>query len=328
MPRLPSVARFLYGNRPYALEHAPALPPIIPWPAATAGTPSGRRQIPSMMFPNERDILFSIAKSYYTGAGDIIDAGIFFGASTFCFCQGLVCNPIYEEKSCIHSYDMAPMNAGTLRWLPDIGQVGSDYGAYLGQLIRSWDYRGTVKLHIGDINKMDYEGKVEVLFLDILKSRSTLKKCNALFMNHLIPGRSIVIQQDYYWHQNWYINAYMELLRDYFLIVDSAETSCIFINTKKIPKDMLTEDMLVDLSETDIVGLLDSCKGTAHSLFQYMMTELCVVTYAMEIRSMSLARERLQIFDVQFGRVLQEPRGASFNRLRHAHTWLTSRLSA
>jgi hypothetical protein len=302
------MATYQFSPRPYALETAPELP----------------RGLTSLMVPGERDILYSIAKNYCTGQGDIIDAGVYWGASTYCFCHGLVRNTADTSNLRIHSYDQAIVHPGLLKAFPDIGEIGSCYGPLLERSIREWGTRLTqpVDLHIGDINAMTYEGKVEVLFLDIMKNRATMRSCNSLFMRHLLPGRSIVIQQDYYWQSNWYINAYMELARDCFSIIDSSDTSCVFLNTRKIPPALMTDDPLAGLSSDDIVNLLDCSTRSAVTLFQYLMMHLCVIDYAVTARLAPLAKERFKAFADHYGDALREHRDQSIARVRAGHARL------
>lgn len=46
-----------------------------------------------MMSEGERRFLYNIVKSYYSGAGLIVDTGIFLGASTACLGAGVKANP-------------------------------------------------------------------------------------------------------------------------------------------------------------------------------------------------------------------------------------------
>ena len=65
--------------------------------------------IPSMMKAQELDLLYSLVKNYYKGEGYIVDAGIFMGASTKCFIEGLAANPPPRRvaKPTIHSFERA-----------------------------------------------------------------------------------------------------------------------------------------------------------------------------------------------------------------------------
>jgi hypothetical protein len=267
-------------SRLYTLERAPDLPD----------------DMLSMMLAAERDVLFSIAKNYCVGAGDIIDAGIFMGASTHCFVRGLAQNP---RGTCrIHAYERAIVGKALAALRPDLGHPRDSYGDPLRAILSR--IGGNVELHIGNILEVDYSGAIEVLFLDIMKQRDTFRKCNALFMGNLIPGHSLVIQQDHYWPLNWYIATYMQLLEEYFTIVDRAETSCIFLNTKALPADVVNHDPLDGLSPAHIVALLDRARDTGTTPFQVMMMELCVVAYGMQSGNPAITKSRLAEFEAKF----------------------------
>ena len=283
-------------SRPYALERAPDLPP----------------DMLSMMLPAERDVLFSIAKNYCVGAGDIIDAGVFLGASTHCFVRGLEQNPRGTGR--IHAYERAIIGRPLAKLRPDLGRPKDNYSDQLRAILSR--IGGDVELHIGDILEADYRGTVEVLFLDIMKQRETFRKCNALFMGKLIPGHSLVIQQDHYWPMNWYIAAYMQLLEDYFTIVDRAETSCIFLNTKALPAEVVNHDPLDGLSSAQIVALLDRARDTGTTPFQVMMMELCVAAYGMQSGNPAITESRLAEFEAKFDPSLRQtsPRVVALHR--------------
>jgi hypothetical protein len=300
-------------SRPYTLERAPDLPPGVD----------------SMMRPPERDILFSIAKHYYKDKGDIIDAGLYLGASTFCFVEGLRQNPAYKGRR-VRAYERAIVNPAMVRdpaVAAKIGPVNSDYSGYLRSLLAP--IAAFVDLEVGDILEKRYKGTVEILFLDILKTRRVFQHCNDLFMGSLIPGHSIVIQQDYYWHLDWYINAYMELLADYFEIVDSAVTSCVFLNTKPIPEQFYKADPLRGLRGPGIVRLLERSRNRAGTLFQYLMSELCIVDYMVKSGLKGAASERMDEFDTQFARVMKNCAGTdSFKRVANAVVALKRQIAA
>ncbi len=298
-------------GRQYTLERAPPLPP----------------EIVSLMFQGERDALYSIAKHYYRGYGDIIDAGIFMGASTFCFGKGLQANHRYTGKFHIHAYDQAivfPGMANDPQIRSRLGDTGSDFSGYLKQVVAP--FGDMVNLHIGDITGMSYEGKIEVLFLDVLKNVRIMLHCNRMFMGRLMPGVSLLIQQDYYWSEDWYINAYMELLSNYFTIVDSAETTCIFLNTQGIPEKYYKEDPFKSLTQVEIVDLLDRSRDRASTLFQHVMSEFCTISYAIETKTVLLAQSRLRDFEARFGKLVYEWRfRPSLRRAWHAYTAISRR---
>jgi hypothetical protein len=270
--------------RLYATEPAPDLP----------------RGVGSMMLRSERDVLYSIAKNYYRGRGDIIDAGVFMGASTFCFAKGLERG---GRAGNVHSYEFGVVTRAMRAEVPDIGEVGADCRDYLSSLLRR--SLGPVfnpnNLHFGDIRAAEYSGTVEILFLDIMKQYDTYLKCNELFMSRLIPGRSLVIQQDFYWPPvtSWYIVASMEALSPYFEVVDAAESSCVFLNTEPIPPQIIRGDPLAGLSPGHILRLIEEAVDGALTVEQYLMLELCCIDYLLKSRHLAAAIERFDKFERQ-----------------------------
>lgn len=269
-----------HADRLYAIERAPDLP-------------AGMR---SLMLRSERDILYSIAKNYYSGSGDIIDAGIFMGASTFCFAKGL---ENAGRAGNIHSYEFGVVTQGMLRQAPGAGDLGADCRGYLTSLLGEsiGASFNPDNLHFGDIREANYSGDVEVLFLDIMKQYDTYVKCNEMFMSRLIPGRSLVIQQDFYWRPSWYIVASMEALSAYFEVVDNAGTSCVFLNTKAIPPDVISRDPLAGMNANQILQLIEHAMDGYITVEQFLQLELCCVQFILKSGDLTAASERLDKFE-------------------------------
>lgn len=283
--------------RLYATEPAPELP---------AG-------IGSLMLQAERDILYSIAKNYYRGRGDIIDAGVFMGASTFCFARGLDHG---GRTGNIHSYEFGVVTPVMQKHAPKIGKIGADCRGYLTSLLRKsiGASFNAANLHFGDIREADYSGTVEILFLDIMKEYNTYVKCNELFMSKLIPGRSLVIQQDFYWPMNWYIIASMEALSPYFEVVDAAETSCVFLNTEAIPPEVILQDPLAGMSAAEILRLIDRAVDGATTVEQYLMLQLCAIDYMLHSDNLDTANRRLSRFERYLRPLMRGPTRRSIKR--------------
>jgi hypothetical protein len=78
-----------------------------------------------------------------------------------------------------------------------------------------------IRIWPGDLCQYAWtHGPIEILFIDVAKTLKLNSHIARQFFPALIPGRSIVIQQDFYhiWHP--YIHVTMEYLRDYFEILD------------------------------------------------------------------------------------------------------------
>lgn len=288
-----------FQGRPFALEPAPPLP-------------SG---MASMMKPAELDLLFSLAKNAYRGHGVIVDAGIFLGASTYCFAEGCRANPQAtrtlarsSRHKVIHSFERAlvtqPMR-GFQRLADKLGEVGTDYGPYLRSILAPYD--AEVALHLGDIVKADWQpAAIEILFLDVLKTPALMRHCNARFLPHLIPGESYVIQQDFYWHLAWWINLFMSVYQDYFEPADHAETSQVFKLLKALPVTASEDNVATSLSPSRILAHLDGSPFKGGEVAQYCMSELATVNFILQTMGARVAELRFRDLQERFGRTLVE----------------------
>ncbi len=283
--------------------------------------------VTSMMWPLELDMLYSISRDYVTGAGRIVDAGIYLGASTFCFARGLSDNATDFPAPIIHSYERATIMPAMLRdpiLKERFPERRTDYSDYLRELLEP--VAPMVELNCGDIMAEDWtHGPIEVLFLDVLKTRAIARHCNQTFLPHLIPGRSLVIQQDFFWHLDWWINAFMALHQDYFEVVDDAETSCVFLNTKALPAD-LDPDPFNKMRPSEVVELLEISRNWSRTEFQRAMSDLCIVNYLTDTRKLGNAENRLnKLSPIMENAFKTQQNRADVRRAFTAYRWVSEK---
>ena len=260
--------------------------------------------IPSMMKAQELDLLYSLVKNYYKGEGYIVDAGIFMGASTKCFIEGLAANPHSRRvaKPAIHSFERAmvtrPMtNFAGFKDLP----INSDYS---GMLRDRFAFSDEVSFSFGDITLKDWnrDDPIEILFLDVLKTPEVMFRCNEMFFPSLIVGQGVLVQQDFYWPFGWWINAWMEMWADYFEPIDWAETSLIFRYTKELPAEAYNAETLTSKSEDEVFDMLYNAKLPAYRLDQFLNLKLTAIQYLFHKGNFERARRELDIFLERFYR--------------------------
>jgi hypothetical protein len=93
-------------------------------------------------------------------------------------------------------------------------ETGSVFETFLETVC---DYLDEIYCSPGDISRLRWHGApVEVLFVDIAKSWDLNLWVLRQWFTALIPGQSIVIQQDYVWFDAWWIAVTMEYFRDCF----------------------------------------------------------------------------------------------------------------
>ncbi len=205
---------------------------------------------PSMMSIAERQFLFGLASRYYAGKGIIVDAGIFLGASTRCFGEGIRSSPHREVITRnwprpIVSYERAIVNPNMPLFFRTHGLTfsaaqGESFESELRRNIAP--VKDLVDLRIGDfMNATDLGCPVEILFLDILKLPSLSLHAFRLFYPKLIPGRSLVVQQDYFFEELPWIKTHQEALAAYFDFVGEIGSSAVFLCTKEVPQAIVDE---------------------------------------------------------------------------------------
>lgn len=203
------------------------------------GTPVG------MLGPHEGMMFYHIAKSAFAGVGCIVDAGSFLGRSAFFLAKGLLGNPVFDAaRDRIQCFDMFrvfdEISADFIRSrLGESLAVGKSTRAIFDRQVA--EVRDVLEVYEGDFHVVHWEPRpIEILMVDIAKSESLGRRVVEVFFPCLIPGRSIVIQQDYHhpWHPH--IHVVMEYFADFFQIVaPRVDDSATFVLEKPIPKEMV-----------------------------------------------------------------------------------------
>jgi hypothetical protein len=184
--------------------------------------PGDVRQTLSMLSEDEKQLLFWLTSEYFTGAGAIIDAGCFAGGSTVALAAGLAAvsdeGSLTDPRTRIDSFDRFITDEYMRVWYFDQNGLKTD-----GDRFRNifdaivHNYRSLVRVFDGDITQTTWEKEpVEVLFLDICKNWAVNDFCTRLFFPLLIPGQSLVVQQDFFHHLEYWVILTQELLHEHF----------------------------------------------------------------------------------------------------------------
>lgn len=200
-----------------------------------------------MLGQEERAMLYYLARTAYRGRGTIIDAGAFAGSSAFSLAAGLSQSPFRASHFArIYSYDMFEAidqyvaDAITANFKP-IGLGGCYLDVFEYQ---TGKYKDLIAVQPGDF--MAYTpppGPIEILFIDVAKNLDLNKHLVSGFFSRLIPGVSLVVQQDYYhaWHP--YMQITMEILSHYLEVVDRlvVNQSRLYRYVTRIPDGIIRE---------------------------------------------------------------------------------------
>ena len=252
-----------------------------PWRTLTDDmlTPSALTA-PGWLLPVERKLLWWIGSSYWTGAGAIIDAGAFCGASAASFASGVRAStdPGALQRAVEARRSLTGSQHGPVVSFDKFVQVDSferefieeAFGArltgddaFLDYYLRAVQpYLDLIRVEAGDFLKKKWNGQpIEVLFLDLCKTRALNAHAIAEFLPHLIPGRSLLIQQDFMGVWLPHINWCMEYLKEYFEIVDpECGPSRVYLLKEAIPQSLIDTVVQGALSLEERLGLLDQLR--------------------------------------------------------------------
>lgn len=209
--------------------------------------------VPTTMLSNgEKLMLHWLTRNMdLSEGGCIVDAGCFLGGSTLALATGLSRNPAAAKKDFrIHTYDMflAPNDDYSLGLIGNGKKPGDTvldlFAKNLGPLAPY------VAVHVGDFMEMSPPQRpIDILFIDIAKTRDLNAKMILEFFPLLVPGRSVVVQQDHNDHSCPWVNSTMQKLHEYFDILCDDGSSRLYALTRAIPADVLAAAAGVSLQE-------------------------------------------------------------------------------
>lgn len=219
--------------------------------------------VPTMLSHAECAMLHWLAREFpLTDRGAIVDAGCFLGGSTVSFASGLSKRDRSANLSHrIFTYDMfiAPNEPYSLSLIKNDKNPGDSVLDIFSRVINPYSHfvfalAGDFMLAPPPVNTID------IFFLDLAKTRELNSRAISEFFPKLIPGRSILIQQDYNDHSCPWVNATMELLSDYFEVLCNESSSRVFLYNKMISPSLLTA--AADMSPAFELELLESSIST------------------------------------------------------------------
>jgi predicted O-methyltransferase YrrM len=234
-----------------------------PW-EADSSVPASIFEPIGMVGPEERRSYWWLGKYWLGDQGCIVDAGAFVGASSVAFASGAAAagRRSFQGGPILHAFDYFSVIDDYVR--ESISEqfspieVGESYLPIFERQTAS--YRDMIRTHPGDFLQHRWDGTpIEILFIDIAKTASLNSNVAAQFFPSLLPGRSIILQQDYFhcWHP--YIHITMEYLRDHLELLDDhvEYQTAIWLLSSSIPQEKLQRLVSYDFNATERLALLD-----------------------------------------------------------------------
>ncbi len=207
----------------------------------------------TMLTNKEQHLLYLLAKEYYSGEGSIFDGGVCTGGDTQNFAKGLH-NANWEKKHIIYSYENGVISGTSMcnflkRKYNKEYAIGDSFLDITIDTLSHCLGNEYIYLQTGDILEKEYPEKIEILFLDVCKTPE-LNHAMMQLLERCIPGKTLVIQQDYKWYGTPWINVSMGYLKEYFYTVQlDIPNTQVFLLKKPIPKKVLMKDTW---SESDL----------------------------------------------------------------------------
>jgi hypothetical protein len=239
-------------------------PPLSAWlrerPWDPPDVPHTVAAVPMMISDQEQTLLYRLAAEWYDGAGAIVDAGVFLGGSTAAFVDGIRANPRALPPKPVHCYDLFATDWGArgsyAELLPHVPAGDSTLERFRELM---GDRLERVHVHAGDIRREAWPGEaVSILFVDLAKTWSINDHVNREFFPSLLPGRSVVVQQDYVNEWLPWIHIGMELLADAFEYIDWApHGSAIFVPTRPIAREEIPPSLRDDVPDAEKLELFE-----------------------------------------------------------------------
>lgn len=236
-----------------------------PWNAAggDSSPPADLARPVGMIGPEERRALWWLAREVLRD-GAIVDAGCFLGASTFCLAAGAAASPRAAGRRgpIVHAFDYfkaidAYVAETISRQVRPTAPGDSYLDLFMAQVA---PHAPMIRAVPGDFLQARWEeGPIDLLFIDVAKSEALNAHVVGTMFPHLVPGESVVVQQDFHhcWHPS--IHVAMEHLAEEFELVDELveHQSRVWLLAREIPAEKIRRLAERDLSAAERIALLD-----------------------------------------------------------------------
>jgi hypothetical protein len=221
--------------------------------------------IPTMLSKAERKLLYGLARDYVSGDGAIVDAGCFLGGSTAALLTGVRDRGRPWSGPPVASYDLFRVEQYTVgkffRDQPGV-RVGDSFRQRFDEHVARFDVPHVI--HEGDITQIGWSGgPIDVLFLDVLKSWEINDAVLRDFFPSLVPGRSVIVHQDYAGGDMPWIPITVELMRESLVLLDWMEWGThVYLVDRELPAELIAGGVR-DLSLARRMELIDRAVARA-----------------------------------------------------------------
>lgn len=220
-----------------------------PWRRIVPDDLGPAAQVPTMLTAEESQLYHWLGRRVQ-GDGAVVDLGAYAGGSAARLLSGL---SAAGRTNAVHSYDrFRSSRAFWAKFMPDEPLPEADDADLLPVVkrhLKPWGKQ--VVLHVGDIGDKRWEGgPIEILSVDAAKGSAMADHIAEEFFPALIPGRSILVQQDYLMAVQPWLCAQMVGLRDQFLpLAHVPKVGLVFLCVAPVTAAALVAGRVDDLTD-------------------------------------------------------------------------------
>lgn len=271
----------------------------------------------------ERAYCHWYAKTHYSGTGEVVEAGCWLGGFVLALARGL--DESANGRTAlrpVHAFDRfewdRSMNVDVERThLAGRYRSGDNFRAGFEEQIAP--VRPRIVVHEGDLLEATWPGgDIEFLLVDAMKTFGLSNSILRNFFPHLIPGRSVVMHQDFcHWWTSW-IHPVMYRLREYFEPVYDIpySASVVFALRHPLPSSHLIEYGWEDFSTAELDAAFAYSESIVDEQSQAFVTAARVASLA--------HRGKVEEAWAQFEARLSGKEGQAAQEIGLLRHWLTS----
>ncbi len=229
-----------------------------PWRTLSAGDLGKARLVPSMLSDEELKFYHWIAQQTAASPGAIVDLGAFIGGSTAHLAEGARAAGATDKQ--VFAFDrFAASEKVKEKQLYPKGIApfeGQDFLALSEQFLAPWAPR--IVFRPGNIQTAKWRGgPISLMVLDASKTADITDHIARVFFPHLVPGQSVIVQQDeLHWKEPW-IAAQMQNLSQHFVPLCHIPGSAMaYLCVKYVHRRALRRPRVANLSEAKMLDAL------------------------------------------------------------------------
>jgi hypothetical protein len=216
------------------------------------------------MVSNEiRNYCYKYGRDTYTGEGTLIDLGSWLGSTVVPLAAGLSQNEKAKGNT-IHAYDAFVWyenmtHSARYSSIRNKYKVGDDFLPEFERQTAA--YAAHITIHKGNLADVAWDkSPVEYMMIDAMKDWEVALRIVREFYPCLIPGKAIIIHEDFCHHYTSWIHLIQYRLRDYFKPLNAIpnSTAVVFRLVRSLPPlhELLPENF-TDFSDDEIEAAFD-----------------------------------------------------------------------